>query len=60
MVQSNPSLDELNTIPVGNGLSFQDGFAAITPFVTAWKVIRHNHETGQDESVPPRKRGQAS
>lgn len=52
-VQSNLSFEQINAIPVGRGVSFQDGFAAIAPYVTGWNLVGVNHETGEPEAVPP-------
>lgn len=52
-IRMNLTFEQINAIPSGQRVLFQDIFVAIAPYVTAWNVVRTNHETGRDELVPP-------
>ncbi len=52
-VRSNLTFERLDAIPFGQGVTFNDTFAVIAPYVVEWNVQGENLQTGEWEPVPP-------
>ena len=53
-IRTNLTFDQVNAIPaLTQGVTFEDVWKAITPYISAWNLVGENAETGALEAIPP-------
>ena len=52
-IRTNLTFDQLNAIPAGEDVTFEDVWQEIAPYVTGWNLVAENVASGTVESVPP-------
>lgn len=53
LVPANLTFEQLDAIPYGDGVAYEEIERALAPYVTRWNVTAVNLDTGQREPVPP-------
>lgn len=53
LIQNNVTFDQIEAIPYGEGVEYDQIERALAPYVKRWNVTAINVETGEREPVPP-------
>ena len=52
-IRTNLTFDQLNAIPAGKDVTFEEVWQEIAPYVVGWNLVAENMSTGTVEPVPP-------